>query len=298
MPNHLASMTGYARANGDAVGQSFTIEMKSVNGRGLDLRLRLPTGMDRLEPTLRKLLAGALTRGSVTVNINVQRAGTDAELTLNEQALDTVLAALASVASRIDANPPSLDGILGLKGVLEARDTPLSKDEETAFDAELVAAAKQCLADLVSARQGEGKALETILTAHIAEIERLTALAAVHPSLTREAILARLAEQVTALSDAGSTSLNEERLNQEALLLATKADIREELDRLTAHVAAARQLLADGGAIGRKLDFLSQEFNREANTLCSKSNAVDLTAIGLDLKAVIDQLREQIQNLE
>lgn len=298
MTKTLASMTGYARASGQAEGQSFTIEMKSVNGRGLDLRLRLPTGMDRLDPQLRKSLTATLTRGSVTVNINVQRAGSEAEISLNEQALDTVLAAINTVANKTQATPPTLDGILGLKGVLEARDAPLSEAAEAAFDTALMAAARQCLSDLVTARQGEGEALTQILDTHLDEIERLTAAAAAHPSRTREAVLARLNEQIAALSETGAASLSEDRLHQEALILATKADIREELDRLTAHIKAARLLLASGGAIGRKLDFLSQEFNREANTLCSKSNAVDLTAIGLDLKAVIDQLREQIQNLE
>ncbi len=295
---HLASMTGYARAGGQAEGLSFTIEMKSVNGRGLDLRLRLPNGMDRLEPELRKLLGGPLTRGSVTVNINVQSAVTGGELVLNEQALDTVLGALQSIGKKIEADRPRLDGILALKGVLESRDTALTEIQEAAFDAAVLDAAGHCLADLVAARRSEGEVLAQIITDHLAEIERLTAAAEAHPARSREAILAKLADQVAALSESGANGLSEDRLNQEALLLATKADIREELDRLTAHVKAARDLMATGGAIGRKLDFLSQEFNREANTLCSKSNAVDLTAIGLDLKSVIDQLREQIQNLE
>lgn len=295
---NLASMTGYARIGGQAEGLGFTIEMKSVNGRGLDLRLRLPNGMERLEPQLRKLLGGPLTRGSVTVNLNVQNAAVGGELVLNEQALDTVLAALQTIGEKIETDPPRPDGILALKGVLESRDTSLSEEQETVFDTAVLEAATTCLADLVTARRAEGAALGRIITDHLAEIERLTAAAEGHPSRSREAILSKLADQIAALSESGANGLTEERLNQEALLLATKADIREELDRLTAHVQAARALLSSGGAIGRKLDFLSQEFNREANTLCSKSNAVDLTAIGLDLKSVIDQLREQIQNLE
>lgn len=293
----LASMTGYARAAGEAEAHAFTIEMKSVNARSLDLRIRLPAGMDRLEPRLRALLGTSLTRGSVTVNLNIQRDASAAELSINQPALDAVVRALNDLSGRVDAQKPSLDGILALKGVLETGEKPLDEAAEVHLSEVLLQAAEQCLADLVTSRQQEGARLATILNGHIDEIERLTALAEAHPSRSREAILQRLTEQVADLGETGA-NLSEDRLHQEALLLATKADIREELDRLKAHVDAARALLGQGGAVGRKLDFLAQEFNREANTLCSKSNAVDLTAIGLDLKAVIDQLREQIQNLE
>ena len=190
-----------------------------------------------------------------------------------------------------------LDGILALKGVLEQHDAPLDADAEERLQAAIYEAVDAALGDLRTARQAEGRALEAILMRQIDEIARLRDLAETHPGRGREATLGRLREQVAELSAAGS-GLSEDRLLQEALLLATKADIREELDRLAAHVASARALLREGGPAGRKLDFLSQEFNREANTLCSKSNAVELTAIGLDLKAVIDQFREQVQNLE
>jgi uncharacterized protein (TIGR00255 family) len=192
---------------------------------------------------------------------------------------------------------PSPDGVLALKGVLEQHDAPLDTDAEERLHQAIYGQVDAALADLQIARQAEGRHLQDILLGQIEEISRLRDLAEAHPGRGRDVILARLKEQVADLLASGA-GLSEDRLAQEALLLATKADIREELDRLRAHIAAARQLIADGGPVGRKLDFLSQEFNREANTLCSKSNAVELTAIGLDLKAVIDQLREQVQNLE
>jgi len=249
----------------------------------------------RNEP--RRRIGKAVSRGSVTFTLEVEREGAGAEVVINHQALEAVLLALDSLAHRIEAQAPRLDGILGLKGVLVERQHPLSAEAEEQLHAAILSAADRCLAGLVEARRAEGEHLRAVLVARLDEIAALTAAAERHPSRSRDAALERLRGQVAELNQAGS-SLSEERLAQEALVLATKADIREELDRLAAHVAAARQLLAKGGPIGRKLDFLSQEFNREANTLCSKSAAVELTAIGLDLKAAIDQLREQVQNIE
>jgi uncharacterized protein (TIGR00255 family) len=297
MASPLASMTGYARAQGGVPGIGFSVEIRSVNARGLDLRMRLTPGYDAVEPEIRRRVGKALNRGSVTVNLNIEREGEDGRVVINHAALDAVLGALREVASRIEAAPPTLDGILALKGVLEQHDAPLDADAEERLQAAVLEAVDAALADLKVARQAEGRALEAILSGQIDEIARLRDLAEAHPGRSRDAILGRLREQIAELSAAGS-GLSEDRLLQEALLLATKADIREELDRLAAHVASARSLLREGGPAGRKLDFLSQEFNREANTLCSKSNAVELTAIGLDLKAVIDQFREQVQNLE
>ena len=289
-------MTGYARAQGGVPGIGFSVEIKSVNARGLDMRMRLTPGYDALEPEIRRRVSKALSRGSINVTLNVEREGEEGRVVINHAALDAVLGALRDVAGRIDAAKPTLDGILGLKGVLEQHEAPLDADAEERLHTAIYEAVDKALADLQVARQNEGKALKAILSGQVDEIARLRALAEAHPGRGRDVILGRLREQVADLM--ASSSLSEDRLIQEALLLATKADIREELDRLTAHVASARTLLKDGGPVGRKLDFLSQEFNREANTLCSKSNAVDLTAIGLDLKAVIDQFREQVQNLE
>jgi uncharacterized protein (TIGR00255 family) len=292
----LASMTGYARATGAVAGASFTCEVRSVNGRGLDIRLRLAPGLDALESDIRQLIGKMLSRGSLTLNLSVERDGAGGDLLINRQALATVLAAIDELSGRIPAAPPSLDGILGLKGVLEQRDRSMAADAEEALAAAILDGASQALVDLVLARRHEGSQIAAILRDRLDEIEVLVQRAESHPARSRDVILAKLRQQVTDLS--ADIAIPEERLAQEALLLATKADIREELDRLTAHIATARQLIGGGGAVGRRLDFLAQEFNREANTLCSKSNAVELTAIGLDLKAAIDQLREQVQNIE
>ncbi len=293
----LASMTGYARAAGALPGVGFTVEIKSVNGRGLDLRMRLAAGFDVLEAEIRRLIGKSITRGSLTVSLNVDREGEGGRVVVNHQALEAVLEGFRWLESRVDADKPRLDGILALRGVLEQHETALSADDEEALSAAILTAVAEAVAGLAAARREEGARIAAILSERIDEIAALTKAAEIHPGRSRDAILARLRQQVADLSEASPT-LSDERLAQEAVLLATKADIREELDRLGAHIAAARQLLASGGPVGRKLDFLSQEFNREANTLCSKSNDVALTAIGLDLKAVIDQLREQVQNIE
>ena len=297
MANALSSMTGYARAQGGVPGILFAVEIKTVNSRGLDIRMRMTPGYDALEAEIRRRIGKALARGSVTVNLNVDREGAGGRVVVNHEALTAVLGALREINGKIDAERPTLDGILALKGVLEQHDAPLDADAEERLAAAIYAGVDAALADLRTSRQAEGVHLGDILNSQVNEIARLRDLAAIHPGRSRDALLAKLKEQIADLVAAG-TGLSEDRLAQEALLLATKADIREELDRLTAHVASARALLAEGGPVGRKLDFLSQEFNREANTLCSKSNAVELTAIGLDLKAVIDQFREQVQNLE
>ena len=296
MSQALSSMTGYARAVGAAAGAAFTVEIKSVNGRGLDIRLRLPAGLDALESDIRQLIGKMLSRGSVTCTLAVERDGSGGEVFVNHQALETVVAALQSLDGRIKAAPPTLDGILALKGVLEQRDRPMTAEAEESLAAAILDGVTQALVDLVLARRQEGAQIAAVLNERLDEIERLAQAAETHPARAREAILERLRQQVAEL--AADIAMPEERLAQEALLLATKADIREELDRLTVHVAAARKLVREGGPVGRRLDFLAQEFNREANTLCSKANAVELTAIGLDLKAAIDQLREQVQNIE
>ena len=297
MTQPLASMTGYARAVGAVPGTAFACEVKSVNGRGLDIRLRLAPGFDALESDIRQLIARHVFRGSLTFNLTVERDGAGGDLLLNRQALATVLSAIDDLRSAVPAaSPPSLDGILGLKGVLEQRDRPISAEAGEALTSAILDAANRALTDLVLARRQEGAQIAAVLLDRLDEIESLVQRAETHPARSRETILNKLRQQVADL--AADITLPEDRLAQEALLLATKADIREELDRLTAHIASARQLIRGGAAVGRRLDFLAQEFNREANTLCSKSNAVELTAIGLDLKAAIDQLREQVQNIE
>ena len=293
----LYSMTGFARRDGVALGQRWTWELRSVNGKGLDVRLRLPPGLDRLEIAVRERLTKRLTRGNVQATLTLAREEAATTLRVNEAVLDAVIAAMNRVADRIDATAPTLDGVLAIKGVLETADAEDDEATRAAVDVALLAGLDGAVDDLLAARAREGEAIGRVLLGQIDEVARLTAAAEAHPARTPEAIRARLAEQVEALLGA-VPALDSQRLAQEAVLLATRADIREELDRLTTHVAEARRLLGEGGPVGRRLDFLTQEFNRETNTLCSKANDRGLTAIGLDLKAVVDQLREQIQNIE
>ncbi|MCP8882580.1 YicC family protein [Devosia sp. XJ19-1] len=288
-------MTGFARAERQAGSLRVRIELKSVNGRGLDMRLRLAPGLDAVEIPLRQMLSKALSRGSVNLVATLDRSGASGSVRVNETTLAAVLAALDDLGRRFEAAPPRLDGILALPGVLEVDDRAggIDEDERSAL---ILDCAAEAIERLKVARLQEGALIAPVLFDQLDTIAVLVGRAETHPSRGREVIQARLREQLAALGD--DTGLPPDRLAQEALLLATKADIREELDRLRAHIAAARKLIAEGGPAGRRLDFLAQEFNREANTLCSKANAVDLTAIGLDLKAVIDQLREQVQNIE
>lgn len=292
----LSSMTGYARASGALAGLSFLVEIRSVNARGLDLRLRLAPGFDALDSEMRRRVSEKITRGAISITLTVDRPAGGGKVIVNMEALETVLATIKMLDGRIDAQKPSLDGILALKGVLEQQESVIAMEEDAIASA-ILGGVDAALEDLVRVRAEEGARIAPVLLDRLSEIAALTARAEAHPARTRAAILARLKAQIADLLDA-APALAEERLVQEALLVATRADIREELDRLTVHIAAARKLIAEGGPAGRKLDFLSQEFNREANTVCSKSNDVELTAIGLDLKAAIDQLREQVQNIE
>jgi len=295
----LSSMTGFARVQAQTDAVRWTWELRAVNGKGLDIRVRLPNGLEGLEGKVKERCTKLLKRGNVTVGLSVQRESSGAELSINEKSLEAVLAAASLLRERMpDLAPPSLDGILAQKGVLELKEPDQDEEEQKALHQAMLTSLDAALLDLVDMRNSEGAALGRVLEGQVARIAELTKAAETLPARTPEAIRARLAAQVEALLDASSQQLDPQRLHQEAALLATKADIREELDRLAAHVAAVRDLVASGGAIGRRLDFLAQEFNREANTLCSKSNDVELTAIGLELKTVIDQMREQIQNLE
>jgi uncharacterized protein (TIGR00255 family) len=293
----LSSMTGFARADGASGNYVWHWEIKSVNAKGLELRLRVPPGWDAIEPSLRARASEALGRGTVHANLTVQRAGVAPVVRVNEPVLEAVLSTMENVARRINAAPPAVDGILSLKGVIEVIDEDESEDERRAGEAAVIAGFSDALKSLSEMRRREGDALGTVLRTRLDEIASLTARAESAPGRKAEAIKARLAEQVAALLET-STRFDPDRLHQEAVLIASKADIREELDRLVAHVAQARRLLDAGGPVGRKLDFLSQELNRESNTLCAKSNDVELTNIGLELKTVVEQFREQVQNLE
>ena len=293
----LSSMTGFARGHGVSGAYSWAWELKSVNAKGLDLRLRLPPGWDAVEAPARNAATQALARGTVYGTLTVGRQGVAPVVRVNEPVLAAVLATIKSLSGRVDAAPPALDGILALKGVIEVIDEDEREDDRRAAEAAVIVGFQHTLAELAAMRRREGEALAQILTQRVSEIAALAARAEIAPGRKAEAIKARIAEQVATLLDA-SNRFDPDRLHQEAILIASKADIREELDRLASHVAQVGKLIADGGAIGRRLDFLAQELNREANTLCSKSNDVELTNVGLELKSVVEQFREQVQNLE
>ena len=293
----LRSMTGFGRADGAAAGYRWTWELRSVNGKGLDMRLRLPSGFERLDLPTRERSAKLLSRGNIQATMTVWRDASSEKLVVNEDVLAGVIAAMERIGSRLSVQPPTLDGLLAVRGLIETAEPIDDPEAQAALDDAILANFDAALSDLVAMRAREGSAIAGMLQLRLDEIARLTSAAEGSPARTVEAIRARLTEQVAALIDA-APALDPDRLHQEAVLLATKADIREEIDRLQAHVEAARTLLAEGGPVGRRLDFLAQEFNREVNTLCAKAGDRSLTAIGLELKAVVDQLREQIQNLE
>jgi uncharacterized protein (TIGR00255 family) len=293
----LSSMTGFARADGACGAYVWAWELKSVNAKGLEVRLRLPPGWDSIEPPARLRISQALSRGTIHGTLSVRREGVPPAVRINDPVLAAVLTAIRDIAHRIDAAPATLDGILSLKGVMEVIDEDEREADRRVAEAAVLAGFASCLAGLVDMRRHEGEALGRVLSARLDEIAALAARAETAPARRPEVIKARLAEQVAQLLGA-SDRFDADRLHQEAILIATKVDVREELDRLSAHVAQARHLVAQGDAVGRKLDFLSQELNREANTVCSKSNDIELTNIGLELKRVVEQFREQVQNLE
>ncbi len=289
-------MTGFARANGAFEDRSWSWEVKSVNGRGLEVRSRLPQGFDFIEPDIRKAVQKALHRGSLSVNLTMQREATDARYRVNNEALSNVLTMVDHINMRVKCDLPRAESILALRGVLEPVEDEPDDAAMAALGKALLASFDEALKALADARKKEGKALSSAIADQLTEIEKLnkaaTKLAATAPKALRDKIAAQLE---TLLAGA---PIPEERLAQEAALLAVKADVREELDRLTAHIEGARALLKEAGPVGRSLDFLTQEFNREANTLCSKASDMTLKQIGLDLKKTIDQMREQVQNVE
>jgi uncharacterized protein (TIGR00255 family) len=293
----LSSMTGFARGHGVSGSYAWAWEVKSVNGKGLDLRLRFPPGWDAIEVAVRAQAAERLARGSIQANLTVERSGAVPVVRINAAVLDAVLTTLKQLAPRIEASPPSLDGLLALKGVMEVGDAEEREEERRSAEAAVTAGFAEVLGALAEMRQCEGAALGRVLAARLGEISALALRGEATPGRRPEAIRARLAEQVATLL-AQSERFDPDRLHQEAILIATKADVREELDRLAAHVAQAQLLIGQGGPIGRRLDFLAQELNREANTLCAKANDVELTNIGLELKAAVEQFREQVQNVE
>lgn len=293
----LQSMTGFGRAAADHDGTAIAWELKSVNGKSLEARLRLPPGLERLEQPVRQAIQKRFARGNIQAGLTLSRAALAAQPVVNEEFLKDLAGLAQRLQEQFGVASATADGLLALRGVLETPDAIEDEETRAALDAAILAALDAALDALEAARREEGSALGGLLLGHLDGIEALTLRAEADPSREPAAIRARLAEQVRLLLGSGQP-LDEARLHMEAAFLATRADIREEIDRLKTHIASGRALLAAGGPAGRKLDFLSQEFNRESNTLCSKSNAASVTAIGLELKAVVDQFREQVQNLE
>jgi uncharacterized protein (TIGR00255 family) len=290
-------MTGFARSHGTSGPYAFEWELKSVNAKGFDLRMRLPPGWDELEPLTRKRAAEVLSRGTVYANLTVKRANALSTVRVNEDVLASIVKIAGELAGRIDAVAPSIDGLLAIKGVIEVVEPDSDEAEDAAAKAAAAAAFEQALKHLIEMRKREGVTLGQILSQRMDEIESLMKKAEAAPGRKPEAIKARLAEQIAALLET-SDRFDPDRLSQEAVMIAAKADIREELDRIASHISQAREMIRKGGAIGRRLDFLAQEFNREVNTCCSKSNDLELTNTGLEMKNVVEQFREQVQNLE
>jgi uncharacterized protein (TIGR00255 family) len=295
----IRSMTGFAAKSGSLAPHSWGWELRAVNGKGLDLRIRVPDWIPGLEAGLRAALAAGVARGNVTLGLRVNREESSGSLAVNETQLTTVLDALGRIeAAAMDAGvslaPSKATDIVTMRGVLEQATT---EDDNEALGKALIAEFDSVLADFNAMRTSEGAALERILRDQLAQISTLTAeaaeLAQARSAQTEEVMRRNLARVIDNVD-----GIEPDRIAAELALIAVKADITEEIDRLAAHVTAAETLLAGDGPVGRKLDFLMQEFNREANTLCAKSQNSDLTRVGLALKAVIDQLREQVQNVE
>jgi uncharacterized protein (TIGR00255 family) len=291
----ISGMTGFGRSEGSLGAWSWAAEARSVNGRNLEVRFRGPPGFEGLERMVREGAQSRFQRGQLTIGLQAKRSEGAGSVQLNLDQLERYLAAGAPYVASGQASPPSLDGLLALRGVIEAADAVEDPDAQVALEAAMAASLAAALDGLAAGRAEEGRSLEGVLDGLVSRIGELTrtasALAGGQPILMK----ARFEKRLTELAGEAAT---EERILQEAAAMAVKADVQEELDRLRGHVDAARGLLAAEGGVGRKLDFLTQEFMREANTLCSKSASGALTSVGLDLKATIEQFREQVQNVE
>lgn len=294
-------MTGFARSHGQAncgrASGKWNWEVRSVNARTLDMRLRLPQGFEYLEPACRKEIGIRFSRGNVQATLTFLRDISESVPVVNQAALDSVLAALAELQAKIGAPPPAAEAVLAIRGVIEYGEDTAEPEEIEARDNSVLAGLSTALSDLSAARLSEGSAIEPFLAEQVDRISHLAGQIRDDPSRTPQALRDRLAALLAPLLE-DNYELDAQRLHQEAAILATKADLSEEIDRLTAHIESARNILGSGGPVGRKLDFLAQELNRECNTICSKSNAAAVTAAGLEMKVVIDRFREQVQNLE
>jgi len=291
----ISGMTGFCRRDGAAGAWTWAVEARSVNGRGLDVRFKGPPGFDALERVAREAAQARFQRGQVSVNIQARRAETAGAARINLETLERYVTLCESFVAAGRAAAPRMDGLLALRGVIEAGDEDDGPEARAAVQAAMTACLNEALDGLSGARREEGVALAGLLRGFLKRIEALVGAAeeeaGAQPALIKERFERRLTELA---GDAASP----ERIIQESAAMAVKADVREELDRLAGHIESGRALLAGEAAAGRRLDFLTQELMREANTLCAKSTVTALTAIGLELKAVIDQFREQVQNVE
>lgn len=296
----VASMTGFARVVGEHGSWRWAWEAKSVNARSLDVRFRTPPGHDRLEMVAREAVTKTFKRGSINLNLSLQRSESEDSsrpMQINRELLDQLVEEARRYGGRVAQEPPRIETLLAVRGVVEPIDLVEDEEEVTArFDA-LLTSLKSALAQLSESRLEEGARLKAFLDDQLGELTRLCGEASTVESTRPEKILERLRGQVKDLLDGGN-AVSEDRVTQEVALLVAKADIREEIDRLGAHISAAAEHVEKGGAIGRRLDFLCQEMTREANTICSKSGDVDLTRVGLAMKATVEQFREQVQNVE
>ncbi|VFU08287.1 YicC/YloC family endoribonuclease [Methylocella tundrae] len=292
----IASMTGFARIAGGVGAYSWAWELKSVNAKGFDARLRLPPPFEAVEADARRRLVDRLARGTLYATLSVQREALNPDIRINHELLGKLVAAVADVDLSRNLEPARLDGLLSMRGVVEIIDAAETEAAIAAARAGALEDLDKAIQALLAMRRSEGAALSFVLDARLDRIDALTQAAEANPARQADAVRARLEQTIATLCE--SSNLDPNRLHQEAMILAAKADIREELDRLATHLCAARDLLAAGGVVGRRLDFLSQELAREANTLCAKSNDASLTTIGLELRVEIEQFREQIQNIE
>lgn len=294
----LKSMTGFSRATGSNEEAQWIIELRSVNGRGLDMRVRLPNGMEALDSEFRKQISNKLSRGNITVNFNIKKHQSESSTELNVLAFNDLLKAAKQASEISDLPMPDLGTLLTSRNILKETERQESDTKTKEMHTRIMKSFNAALDDLVKARKDEGVKLGQTITDRLSTIKKLTEEADKLEERKPEAIKERLKQSISNLIEQQTQELDENRLHQEAMIIATRIDIAEELDRIKAHVAQAEELLEKDDPVGRRFDFLCQEFNREANTICSKASVKKLTYIGLELKTIIDQLREQVQNIE
>ena len=293
----LQSMTGFAREDDSSYFGNWTWELRSVNGKGLDMRLRLPNGLEDLDNEVRKLVSKSLKRGNLQISLQFQKSSESEKPVVNEALADDLWQAATTLKEKFGGDMPSIAELMSMRGVVEVEEAELSDEDRARRNHELLESFGRTLDELVAVRRKEGSAIAAVLSQQVDQIEKIREKIDKNDARSETSIRAKLSVQVQQLIDANN-GLDEQRLHQEAVLMAAKADLQEEIDRLAVHVASAKEMLAGNGPIGRKMDFLAQEFNRECNTICSKSNDAGVTTLGLDMKIVIDQFREQIQNME